>query len=60
MCWKRIASAASNMSKINKKVVLYSLIALVSLALMYFVNWLFIIPAALMVYLNQRELTKKE
>jgi len=42
----------------NPKVVLYSLIALVFLALAFFVDWLFIIGAVVLMLLNQRELMK--
>ncbi len=45
--------------KLNKKVIIYSLIGLVSLALTFFIDWLFIVIAVLMVYLNQRELKRK-
>lgn len=44
---------------IKWKVVIYSLFALVFLALTYFVNWIFIIGAVLMVWLNYNELKKK-
>ena len=47
-------------SKINYKVISYSLIALGFLALTYFVDWMFIIGAVIMVWLNQRELMKKK
>jgi len=43
----------------NKKVVIQSLIALVFLVLTFVVDWLFIIPAVILMYLNQRELMKK-
>lgn len=45
--------------KINKKIVLYSMMGLAFIALMFFVDWMFVIGAAIMVYLNQRELRKK-
>jgi len=45
--------------KINWKIVIYSIIALGFVALTFFVDWIFIIGAIVMVYLNQRELTKK-
>jgi hypothetical protein len=45
--------------KVNKKIVLYTLIGLVFMALTFLVDWIFIAGAALMVYLNQRELMKK-
>ncbi len=44
--------------KVNTKVVVYSLIALVFLALTFFVDWLFIVPAAILMILNQKELMK--
>ena len=40
----------------NPKVVAYSLIALGFLALTFLVDWLFIIGAVILLYLNQREL----
>ena len=46
------------MRKINIKVIVYSVIALVFLALTFLVDWLFIVPAAILMYLNQRELMK--
>ena len=44
--------------KINKRVVIYSLIAFGFLALTFFVDWIFIIGAVLMVWLNQKELMR--
>jgi len=44
----------------NPKVVLYSIIALGFLALTFLVDWLFIIGAIILVYLNQKELIKKK
>jgi len=41
------------------KVVLYSLIALGFLALTFLVDWIFIIGAVILMYLNQKELMKK-
>jgi hypothetical protein len=46
--------------EINYRVVIYSIIALVCLALMYLVDWLFIIPAVWLAWLNQKELMKKK
>ncbi len=43
----------------NKKVILLSLIALVFAILAFFVDWLFLIPAIVIVFVNQRELMKK-
>jgi len=42
--------------KVNKKVIAYSLIALGFMALTFLVNWMFIIGAVLMGWLNQKEL----
>ena len=46
--------------KMNVKIVVYSLVALVFLVLMFRVDWLFIIPAVILMILNQRELMKKK
>jgi len=43
----------------NPKVVIYSIIALFCLILTFLIDWLFIIPAAILMYLNQKELMKK-
>ncbi len=43
----------------SKKVVVLSLIALGFVALGFFVNWLFFIPAVIIIFINQRELMKK-
>ncbi len=43
----------------NPKVVIYSLIALFFIYLTFTVDWLFIIPAVILVILNQKELFKK-
>ncbi len=43
----------------NKKVVFFSVLALGFLALTYFVDWLFIIGAIILIYFNQKELIKK-
>lgn len=43
----------------NKKVVFNSVIALVFIALTFAVDWLFIIPAVILLFINQRELMKK-
>jgi len=47
-------------AKINRKVLLYSTIGLGFLALTFLVDWIFIVGAAVMVYLNQRELRKEK
>lgn len=41
------------------KVVIFSILAIGFLALTYFVDWLFIIGAIVLVFLNQKELFKK-
>ncbi|MDP2628452.1 MAG: hypothetical protein Q8P15_00975 [Nanoarchaeota archaeon] len=43
----------------NQKVVLFSIVALGFLALTFLVDWIFIIGAVILVYLNQKELMKK-
>ncbi len=40
----------------NMKVVIYSIIALVFLALSFLVDWIFIIGAVILMILNQKEL----
>jgi hypothetical protein len=45
-----------NKSKPNIKVIIYSIIALICLVLSFIIDWLFIIPAVIIVILNQREL----
>ena len=44
----------------NPKVVFYSIIALICLVLTFTIDWLFIIPAVILMYLNQRELMRKK
>jgi hypothetical protein len=44
----------------NPKVVAYSLIALVFLALTFFVDWIFIIGAVILMFMNQREIMGKK
>ncbi len=43
----------------NPKVVIYSIIALFCLYLTFTVDWLFIIPAVIIMFINQKELFKK-
>jgi hypothetical protein len=43
----------------SPKVVVYSLIALVFLYLTFTIDWLFIIGAVILMFLNQKELMKK-
>jgi len=42
--------------KINKKVVVLSLIALLCLYLTYKLHWAFIVPVAVILWINQKEL----
>ena len=44
----------------NKKVVIYSIIALGFLALTFLVDWIFIVGAVILMILNQKELNKKK
>jgi len=44
----------------NPKVIIFSIIALGFLALTFLVDWLFIIPAVILMLLNQKELMKKK
>jgi len=45
--------------KSNIKVIIYSLIAFGFMVLTFLVDWLFIIGAVIMIWLNQKELMKK-
>jgi len=45
--------------KPNIKVIIYSLISLGFVALTFLVDWMFIIGAVVMIWLNQKELMKK-
>ena len=45
-------------NKINLKVIIYSVLGIGFVALTFFVDWIFIIGAVIMIYLNQRELNK--
>ena len=44
--------------KINKKIITYSIIAIGFLILTFLVDWIFIIGAVILMYLNQKELFK--
>jgi len=46
--------------KMNKKVVILSLIALGFIALTFLVDWIFIIGAVIIMIINQRELLGKK
>ena len=45
--------------KPNIKVIIYSLIALGFMALTFLVDWIFIIGAVIIIWLNQKELMNK-
>lgn len=47
------------MAKSNFKVVVFSVIALICMAMVFVVDWIFILPAVILMILNQRELMKK-
>jgi hypothetical protein len=47
-------------SKKNKKVIIYSIIGLGCVALGFLVDWIFMIGAAIVIYLNQKELMKNK
>ena len=42
----------------NPKVVIYSVIALFFILLTFLVDWMFIIPAVIIMFINQKELFK--
>ena len=44
---------------INFKVVILSILALLFVVLSFLVDWLFLIPAVVIFFINQRELKKK-
>lgn len=46
--------------KPNVKVIIFSLIAFGFIALTFLVDWLFIIPVVILMFLNQKELMKKK
>jgi hypothetical protein len=48
-----------NKKKINWKVILYSILALICLVLVYTVDWIFIVPVLFFIWLNHRELFGK-
>jgi len=49
-----------NSGKINGRVITYSILAIVCLVLMFVIDWLFIVPAVFLVWLNQKELFPKK
>jgi len=44
----------------NKKVVILSVIALICIVLAITIDWLFLIPAVIIMLINQKELFKKK
>lgn len=54
------AKISKKKSKVNIKVIIYSLLALGFIALAFLIDWLFIIGAVVLIALNQRELMKKK
>jgi len=46
-------------NKINWKIIIYSIIGLGFLALTYFVDWIFVVGAVVMIWMNQREMRRK-
>ncbi|VVB80200.1 Uncharacterised protein [uncultured archaeon] len=44
----------------NWRVVIFSIIAIICMILVFTIDWLFIIPAVILVILSQRELTKRK
>jgi len=44
----------------NLKVVILSIIAIICLVLTFTVDWLFIIPAVIIMFINQKELFKNK
>jgi hypothetical protein len=44
--------------KLNWRVIFYSLVALICIYLMYKIDWIFIVPVIIFIWLNQRELFK--
>ena len=43
----------------SPKVIMLSILALLFVVLSFLIDWLFIIPAVIIVFLNQKELMKK-
>jgi len=44
----------------NKKVVILSVIALICIVLAIVIDWLFLVPAVIIMIINQKELIKKK
>ena len=60
MKMKKKNKVGRRLSRINWKVILYSFLALICLALVYTVDWIFIVPVLILIWLNHRELFPKK
>ncbi len=47
-------------SQFNIKVVTFSLIALLCIVLGFIIHWMFMVPAVILMIINQKELMKKK
>lgn len=45
--------------KPNKKVILYSILAIICVGLAITIDWIFLLAAVILIWLNQKELIKK-
>ena len=54
-----MTSKSKKTKKINWKIIIYSLIGLGFLGLTYFVDWIFIVGAVVIIWLNHKELWGK-
>lgn len=52
----KINNIKKNRMPVNWKVIVYSIIALICLGLVYTVDWIFIVPVLILIWLSQREL----
>jgi hypothetical protein len=50
----------SRFRNINWKVVIYSVIAIICVILAFVIDWIFLLPAVILMLLNQRELFRKK
>lgn len=46
-------------TELKPKIIINSILALIFIYLTFKIDWLFIIPAAILAYLNQKEIMKK-
>jgi hypothetical protein len=51
---------SKNKRNVNWRVVIYSILALLCLGLVFAISWLFLIPVAVLIWMNQRELFPKK